>query len=157
MPAQSLISGSANNINAATSPFVSPALPALPFMIATNSLCVNTGTVLPWMNANAVDCFGDPRVSGIAPDIGAYEFQSTHPPIAVAEPAGEQILSPSGFAMAFKTRYGWRYTVKTSSDLITWVPVATMSNIPGDGSVWNYVDPNISSAPRRFYRVESSN
>jgi len=153
IPSGSLVSGSGNNIT--SNPLLQSGLPALPFIIATNSPCVNAGTMLPWMDTQAVDFFGDPRVSGIAPDIGAYEIQATHPPLLITKPAGGGLLSPSGFSVAFKTRYGWRYTLKTSTDLINWTPVAALSNIPGNGSMMTFIDPD-TSVPKKFYRVESA-
>ena len=41
--------------------------------------------------------------------------------------------------------------VQTSPDLATWTPVFTNSPVTGG---WQYVDPDATSVPQRFYRVE---
>ena len=43
------------------------------FRLQTNSLCINTGTNLPWI-AGATDLEGNPRVLGGTVDMGAYEY-----------------------------------------------------------------------------------
>jgi len=142
-------STSANNIT--VNPLLVTTLPAVPYIIAANSPCRNAGTTLPWMNG-ATDFFGDPRVSGAGPDIGAYEIQTVHPVFAAAAPAGVPLLGPSGFAVSFNTRYGWRYTLKTSTNLTHWTSVPFATDISGDGSLKTVIDPN-TSIPSKFYRV----
>ena len=41
--------------------------------------------------------------------------------------------------------------VQTSPDLATWTPVFTNPPVTGG---WQYVDPDATSVPQRFYRVE---
>ena len=45
--------------------------------LATNSPCRDAGLTLAWMAAGA-DLDGLPRISGTAPDLGAYELSATH-------------------------------------------------------------------------------
>jgi hypothetical protein len=42
------------------------------FQLATDSPCIDTGTIFPWMT-NATDLAGNPRIIGISVDMGAYE------------------------------------------------------------------------------------
>ena len=152
LSAGALAAGNANNISSDPKWL---SLPAMPFMVTNSSPCVNAGTPLLWMNDRATDIFGDARVSGTAPDIGAYELQATHSTFnAAPPPAGQQLLSPAGFTVSCKTRYGWTYTLMYSVDLATWDTIDS-ATVPGDGTVKNLVDPN-PSAPAKFYRIQAA-
>jgi hypothetical protein len=124
--------------------------PAGNFMIATNSPCKNAGSPQAWM-AGAQDLYGDSRASGAAPDLGAYEIQSTHP--AYAQLPESPLLGGSSFLVNIRTRYGWRYQLQSRTNLVSgsWLDVSGATAV-GDGTVKALT--NFSpTASQRFYRV----
>lgn len=121
-----------------------------PFMIATNSPCKNAGSPQAWM-AGAQDLYGDSRSSGAAPDMGAYEIQSTHP--AYEQLPESPLLGVSSFLVNIRTRYGWRYRLQTRTNLVSgsWLDVSG-ATVVGDGTVKALTNLNPAAA-QRFYRV----
>jgi hypothetical protein len=60
-------------------------------------------------------------------------------------------LSPNSFSISITNRPNKLFVIQTSSNLTSWVSVFTnAASVP----VVRYVEPNILSSPRRFYRVE---
>ena len=62
----------AHNIKGTDPLFVSPATGD--WSLARGSECVNAGVKRDWMASGSKDLAGNPRVSGIGPDIGCYEY-----------------------------------------------------------------------------------
>jgi len=73
-------SGVAGSGNINVDPQFAPGTLAL----SATSPCIDAGSTTR-MLGNAVDALGSPRISGAAPDIGAYEFQQTPPPVCGAD------------------------------------------------------------------------
>jgi len=58
--------------------------------------------------------------------------------------------SPTTITLSFATLTGRRYTLETTSDLITWTPVSVQS---GTGNMISLAFDRTASAPRLFYRL----
>ena len=148
--ADSYLSGTGNITGDPT--FVNTA--AAGFMIATNSPCKNAGTPRAWMTG-AKDLYGDCRVSGSAPDMGAYEVQTTHP--AYTQLPQSTLRTGAVFTVSVQTRYGWNYRLQysaspTSVTTGTWQSVSgTAAATVGDGTVKTLRDATLPA--KRFYRV----
>ena len=122
------------------------------FMIATSSPCKNAGTLRTWMTG-AKDLYGDSRAAGTAPDMGAYEIQTTHP--AYAQLPESTLRAGSGFSVNVQTRYSWSYQLQYRSSLATgsWQPVSgAAASTVGDGTVKTLVDTAPPSG-QCYYRV----
>lgn len=122
------------------------------FMIATNSPCKNAGISRAWM-AGAQDYFGDSRLSGTAPDMGAYELQATHP--AFTQLPESPLLGASAFDVSVQTRYGWSYRLQCRASLTSgsWQNVSgAAAAVAGDGTIKTLRDA-APPAGQRFYRV----
>jgi hypothetical protein len=120
------------------------------YLIATNSPCKNAGVSKAWMTGSQ-DYFGDSRVSGTAPDMGAYELQATHP--VYAQQPGSPLLGATAFNVKVPTRYGWSYRLQYRASLTsgTWQNVSG-ATATGDGTVKTLTD-TAATAGQRFYRV----
>ena len=97
------------------------------------------------MLAPQTDQRGFPRPAGSAADIGAFEYGSVMPTLAVSRsgPAGLNILASGNASQS--CRLLW------SPDLMSWVPLAT-NQIGGDGTVLFY-DTCPPGTACRFYRL----
>jgi hypothetical protein len=96
--------------------------------------------------APAVDQRGIPRPQGLAPDIGAFEFQ-------YATPVLVRMAVQSGTNCSLKLcgLRGGIYTLQASTNLVNWVNVAT--NMAGTSGVFEFTESGAARCPRRFYRV----
>jgi hypothetical protein len=95
--------------------------------------------------APATDQRGFPRPAGLAADIGAFEYGSVMPAIAVSQ-SGATGLNILGSGNAGRTCW-----LLSSPDLSSWVPIAT-NQIGGDGTVLFY-DTCAPGGTCRFYRL----
>jgi hypothetical protein len=95
--------------------------------------------------APATDQRGFPRPAGLAADIGAFEYGSVMPAIAVSR-SGATGLNILGSGNA-----GQSCRLLSSTDLSSWVPIAT-NQIGGDGTVL-FHDNCGAGETQRFYRV----
>ena len=95
--------------------------------------------------APATDQRGFPRPAGLAADIGAFEYGSVMPAIAVSQ-SGATGLNILGSGNAGRT-----CRLLSSPDLSSWVPIAT-NQIGGDGTVLFY-DTCAPGGACRFYRL----
>jgi hypothetical protein len=95
--------------------------------------------------APATDQRGFPRPAGLATDIGAYEYGSVMPALAVGR-SGATGLNIVGSGNA-----GRSCRLLSSTDLSGWVPIAT-NQIGTNGTVLFY-DTCDSGAACRYYRL----
>ena len=88
--------------------------------------------------------------NGPAPDLGPFEFTVT----LVQSNIVVDVVSMTDAGLSLHviglTSHG-PVIVQTSPDLATWTPVFTNPPVTGG---WQYVDPDATSVPQRFYRVE---
>lgn len=66
------------------------------FQLAADSPCIDAGSATRMLGTN-VDALGLPRVSGAAPDIGAFELQQTPPPVCGADFDGDGFVTFEDF------------------------------------------------------------
>jgi hypothetical protein len=64
--------------------------------LAADSPCIDAGSATRMLGTN-VDALGLPRVSGAAPDMGAYEVQQTPAPVCDADFNGDGFIDFSDF------------------------------------------------------------
>ncbi len=134
--------GSLNNVDPKLSPLADNGGPTLTMALLAGSPAIDAAdTPL----APTTDQRGFPRPAGLAADIGAYEYGSVMPTIAISR-SGTTALSLLGSGNA-----GQSCRLLLSTDLSSWVPVAT-NQIGSDGTVLF----NVNCAPgngSRFYRL----
>jgi hypothetical protein len=95
--------------------------------------------------APATDQRGFPRPAGLAADLGAFEYGSVMPTVAVSRSGA------TGLNILGSGNSGQTCRLLTSLDLLNWVPIAT-NTIGGDGTILF----NVNCAPGggcRFYRL----
>jgi hypothetical protein len=95
--------------------------------------------------APGTDQRGFPRPAGLAPDIGAFEYGSVMPTIAVSRSGA------TGLNILASGNAGQSCRLLWSTNLSSWVPMAT-NQIGSDGTFLF----NVNCAPRsacRFYRL----
>jgi hypothetical protein len=131
-----------------TDPQLGPAVanggPTLTLALLPASPAINAASL---SNAPATDQRGFPRPKG-APDIGAFEYNSTPVPtlqINFALSGGLDIFA-SGAT-------GQNCVLLTSANLSTWLPLAT--NLPGPDGLTFYHDGTWTAQAVRFYRALS--
>ena len=95
--------------------------------------------------APATDQRGFPRPAGLAADLGAFEYGSVMPTIAVSR-SGSNGLNLLGSGNA-----GQSCRLLSSADLSSWVPLAT-NQFGSDGTVLFY-DTCAPGSACRFYRL----
>jgi hypothetical protein len=88
---------------------------------------------------------GFPRPAGAAADIGAYEYGSMLPLLAINQ------SSPTKLDILVHGNANQSCRLFTSPNLLLWTPIAT-NNIGSDGTVSFHVNCNLAEACR-FYRV----
>ena len=95
--------------------------------------------------ATATDQRGFPRPAGLAADIGAFEYGSVMPAIAIG------LSGATGLNILASGNAGSSCRLLASPDLSSWVPIAT-NQIGSDGTFLFYdnCDP---ASPCRFYRL----
>ncbi len=129
--------------------FVNPALPD--FQLRTNSPAIDAGDpayLLFSTHLGAKDFFGNPRITGMREDIGAYEV-----PAPVQFPL--QWLPPeksgAGFLLRLQVNPGQSYVIEYSDDLRQWLPFETNSTLDTVLETTDHGPPTI----RRFYRART--
>ncbi|MGH7969463.1 MAG: choice-of-anchor Q domain-containing protein, partial [Limisphaerales bacterium] len=115
------------------------------FRLQAGSPCVHGGTNQAWM-ADTVDLAGNSRISGVAVDLGAYEYLST-----VSAPMLGSLSRPSESQCQFliNTIAGQNYTLQYSLSLTNWISLL-LTNSPG--GVLQITDTSATNASR-FYRI----
>ena len=61
-------------------------------------------------------------------------------------------LSSNGFSLSVTGESGVSYGIEASSDLVTWLPLVTLS--AGSNGALSFVDPAATNSPQRFYRAK---
>jgi hypothetical protein len=135
-------SGSLNNTDPKLGPLANNGGPTLTMALLSGSPAIDAGDASP---APLTDQRGFPRPAGLAADIGAFEYGSVMPTIAVTRSGtnGLNILATGNANQS--CRLLW------SPDLSSWVPLAT-NQIGGDGTILFYDDCTPGRACR-FYRL----
>jgi len=95
--------------------------------------------------ASATDQRGFPRPAGLAADIGAFEYGSVMPTIAVSRSGA------TGLNILVSGNPGRSCRLLSSPDLSSWVPLAT-NQIGSDGTILFNVNCPPGS-PCRYYRL----
>jgi len=106
--------------------------------------------------ALTIDQRGFPRVSGLAPDLGAVEVQvASQPPVLTG--ASRPGNGPMQFQ--FTNLMGGSFTVFASTNVaspfITWSNLGPAVESPAGSGQFQFTDPQAANNPRRFYRVHS--
>jgi len=122
------------------------------FRLQSDSPCVNVGAAAAWM-ATATDLDGRKRVWGAAPDMGAYEYQVSLAPYAIAA----ALPATGGFSVTVPTEPGWTYILRYKNALTdaAWLDFAPPVTLSGSGQAETLTDPDWQSSPQRFYRVDA--
>jgi hypothetical protein len=116
--------------------------PTLTVTLLTGSPAIDGGDT---SLAPATDQRGFPRPAGLAADIGAFEYGSVMPTIAIS-PSGANGLYILGSGIA-----GQPCRLLSSTDLSSWVPMVT-NEIGTNGTILFYDNYTTGSACR-FYRL----
>jgi hypothetical protein len=95
--------------------------------------------------APATDQRGFPRPAGLAADIGAFEYGSVMPTLAISR------SGPTGLNILGSGNAGRPCRLLTSMDLLNWVPIAT--NQIGSGGTTLFHDTCAPGSGCRFYRL----
>ena len=134
--------GSLNNTDPKLGPLANNGGPTLTMALLAGSPAIDAGDSAA---APATDQRGFPRPAGLAADIGAFEYGSRMPTIAVSrsDATGLNILA-SGNA-------GQPCRLLSSPDLSSWVPIAT-NQIGNDGTIL-FNDNCAPGGACRFYRL----
>jgi len=135
-------SGSVNNTDPKLGPLAENGGPTLTMALLPGSPAIDAGNT---SLAPATDQRGFPRPAGLAADIGAFEYGSVMPTIAVSR-AGMTGLSILGSGNA-----GQSCRLLSSQDLSNWVPLAT--NQFGTGGTVLFYDNCAPGSACRFYRL----
>ena len=132
--------GSLNNTDAGLGLLADNGGPTLTLALLPGSPAIDAGdTAL----APATDQRGFPRPAGLASDIGAFEYGSVMPAIAVSR------AGASGLKILASGNVGRSCRLLSSTDLSSWVPMAT-NCIGSDGTVLFY-DDGAPGGACRFY------
>jgi hypothetical protein len=106
--------------------------------------------------ALTIDQRGFPRVSGLAPDLGAVEAQVASQPLVLM---GASRPGNGPMQFQFTNLTGGSFTVYASTNVAS--PFNTWSNLgpaiespPGSGQ-FQFSDPQATNSPQRFYQVHS--
>lgn len=132
--------GSLNNIAPLLGPLTNNGGPTPTLALLPGSPAIDAGNSSA---APLTDQRGFPRPAGLAADIGAFEFNSVLPAIAIS-PAGGTGLTLLGSGNA-----GGGCRLLTSTDLINWTPIAT--NQIGTNGTIQFHEDRPPGDPRRFY------
>jgi uncharacterized repeat protein (TIGR02543 family) len=73
----------------------------------------------------------------------------TRKPILTANPPSGG-LTDQGFRVALEGEFGGAYGIESSTGLVNWLPLMTVTNPYGKGQ---FVDPASANVSRRFYRA----
>jgi hypothetical protein len=134
--------GSPNNVDPKLGPLANNGGPTLTMALLPGSPAIDAGNT---SLAPATDQRGFPRPAGLAADIGAFEYGSVMPTLAVSR-SGAIGLNILGSGNA-----GQSCRLVVSPDLLSWVAVAT-NQIGGDGTVL-FQDICAQGRACRFYRL----
>jgi hypothetical protein len=135
-------SGSLNNTDPKLGPLSDNGGPTLTMALLPGSPAIDAGNT---SLAPTTDQRGFPRPAGLAADIGAFEYGSVMPAIAVSR-SGPTSLNILGSGNA-----GQSCRLLSSPDLSNWVPIATNQFGP-NGTILFYDNYALASACR-FYRL----
>jgi hypothetical protein len=128
-----------NNTSALLGPLADNGGPTLTMALLPGSPAIDAGDtgVMP-----TTDQRGFPRPAGVGADIGAYEFGSVMPTVAILSAGGTdlQVVVAGNSQMC---------RLLTSTDLLHWVTVAT-NRISTNGTV--LFNDNCGAGACRFYR-----
>jgi hypothetical protein len=134
--------GSLNNTDAKIGTLDSNGGPTLTMALLPGSPAIDAGNT---SLAPATDQRGFPRPAGLAADIGAFEYGSVMPTLAVSR-SGATGLNLLGSGNA-----GQPCRLLSSPDLSSWVPIAT-NHIGNDGTCV-FHDNCVLGSACRFYRL----
>ena len=134
--------GSMDNTDPKLGPLANNRGPTLTMALLPGSPAIDAGNT---SLAPATDQRGFPRPAGLAADIGAFEYGSVMPTLAVSR-SGATGLNILGSGNA-----GQSCRLLTSPDLSSWVPIAT-NQIGSDGTILFY-DTCAPGSACRFYRL----
>jgi len=123
-------------------PFADNGGPTLTMALLPGSPAIDSGDT---SLAPATDQRGFPRPAGLAADIGAFEYGSVMPTLAVS------LSGTNGLNILASGNAGQSCRLFSSPDLANWVPIAT-NQIEGDGTVIFY-DTCAPGSASRFYRL----
>jgi hypothetical protein len=134
--------GSMNNTDPKLGPLADNGGPTFTMALLPGSPAIDAGNTAL---APATDQRGYPRPAGLAGDIGAHEYGSVMPTLAVSRSGatGLNILGSGNSNQPCR--------LLSSVDLLNWIPIAT-NQIGGDGTVL-FHDDYASSGACRFYRL----
>jgi hypothetical protein len=116
--------------------------PTLTVALLPGSPAIDAGNTLL---APVTDQRGFPRPAGLAADIGAFEYGSVMPTIAVSRSGA------TGLNILASGNANQRCRLLSSTDLATWVPIAT--NYIGSGGTVLFSDACAPGGACRFYRL----
>lgn len=135
-------STSGNGVDPRLAPLVANGGPTLTMALLPGSPAIDAGDT---SLAPATDQRGFPRPAGLAADIGAFEYGSVMPTIAISRSGltGLNILGSGNANQPCR--------LLSSMDLSSWVPIAT-NQFGGDGTVELY-DSCAQGSACRFYRL----
>jgi hypothetical protein len=134
--------GSMNNTDPKLGPIANNGGPTPTMALLPGSPAIDAGDT---SLAPATDQRGFPRPAGLAADIGAYEYGSVMPTIAISLPGAANLnIVGSGNA-------GQSCRLLSSPDLSSWIPLAT-NQIGSDGTILFY-DNYAAGSACRFYRL----
>ena len=134
--------GSLNNIDPKLGPLANNGGPTLTMALLPGSPAIDAGNT---SLAPAADQRGCPRPAGLAADIGAFEYGSVMPTIAVNR------SGPTGLNILGTGNAGQSCRLLSSPDLLNWVPIAT-NQIGNDGTIL-FNDTCAPGRTCRFYRL----
>ena len=134
--------GSMNNTHPMLGPLANNGGPTLTMALLPGSPAIDAGNMAL---APATDQRGFPRPAGLAADIGAFEYGSAMPTLAISR-SGATGLNILGTGNA-----GQSCRLLSSPDLTNWVPIAT-NQTESDGTVLFY-DTCAPGSTCRFYRL----
>ncbi len=134
--------GSMNNTHPMLGPLADNGGPTLTMALLPGSPAIDAGNT---SLAPATDQRGFPRPAGLAADIGAFEYGSVMPTIAIGR------SGPSGLNILANGNAGQSCRLLSSPDLANWVPIAT-NQIGSEGTVLFY-DTCAPGSACRFYRL----
>jgi len=135
-------STSGNGVDPGLAPLADNGGPTLTMALLPGSPAINTGDT---SLAPAADQRGFPRPAGLAADIGAFEYGSVMPTLAISR------SGPSGLNIVGTGNAGQSCRLLAGTNLSSWIPIAT-NQIGANGTILYYDNCPPGSACR-FYRL----
>ena len=134
--------GSMNNTDPKLGPLANNGGPTLTMALLPGSPAIDAGDT---SLAPATDQRGFPRPAGLAADIGAFEYGSVMPTVAISL-SGANVLNILGSGNANQP-----CRLLSSTDLLNWVPTAT-NQFGSDGTIL-FEEVSAPGGACRFYRL----